>query len=229
MTQVRLDCNHGDRNETHCMSIRRLRFALLEKIALPLLTPLLRLWIASWRLVEPDAELLKSLAARPRLVLLTFHGMLAQTLAFAHLSRRYRRPFVVLLSPSLDGRLLAAFLARFGVGHAFATSGRRAVAGTRELARRVAAGDVAIVAVDGPRGPRGVAKPGALRLAQAIGAELILGTTTASAGFTFPSWDRPLIPYPFARVTLDLHHSPAAEIASLRDLESQVRDRKFRR
>lgn len=184
--------------------MRRLRFALLEKVILPLAAPLVDLWMGSWRRVEPDAELLCQIAARPRLVLLTYHGMLLPTLAFARLSPRHGRRLVVMLSPSRDGRLLAAFLRHFEIGHVFATSGSRAVAGSREMARRIAAGDIAVVAVDGPRGPRGVAKPGALRLAAASRAELILSAAHADRAWALPSWDRACLPRPFARVTLKL-------------------------
>jgi lysophospholipid acyltransferase (LPLAT)-like uncharacterized protein len=188
------------------ISIRRLRFALLEKVVLPLLIPVLRLWVLSWRKVEPEPELLRRANSRPRLVLLTYHGMLASSLAFAHLPPRYGRRLVVMLSPSLDGRLLAALLSHFGIGHVFATSGSRGVAGSRELARRVAAGDVAVIAVDGPRGPRGVIKPGAARLAEVFDADFLLHVPAAERGFALPSWDGAFVPWPFSRVTLHLRH-----------------------
>jgi len=181
---------------------RRLRFALIERIALPAGVPPLRAVMRTWRLDEHEATPMRlaALADQPRAVVGICHGMLLHVLALYRLPVLQRRRIVVLLSPSLDGRLLAAFLARFGIGHAVGTSGARGVGGAQAFARRVAAGDLGIVAVDGPRGPCARVTPGFLRLAAAGGATPHLIATAAAPGHTFASWDRAHLPAPFARV-----------------------------
>jgi len=181
---------------------RRARFWLLERLALPLAIGPLRLLVRSWRLVPPDPEVERAAAAAPRLVMVGLHGMLAPLLAFAPMAERHGRRLVVMLSPSHDGRLLAALLGRLGIGHVFATDGSRAVAGAREFVERVAAGEVGFVAVDGPRGPRGAVKPGAVRLAAAAGAHLLAAAPEVRRSLRFGSWDRPVLPLPFTAVRL---------------------------
>jgi lysophospholipid acyltransferase (LPLAT)-like uncharacterized protein len=53
---------------------------------------------------------------------------------------------------------------------------------------------------DGPRGPAGVAKPGVIGLARASGAPLVPVGISAAPAKQFGSWDRALLPLPFARV-----------------------------
>jgi hypothetical protein len=139
-------------------------------------------------------------------VVATFHGMLLQLLALRRPTRARR--VVVMLSPSLDGRLLAAALRYFDVDHVYATSGSRGVAGSREFIRRVAAGDLGIIAADGPRGPCGVAKPGFLQIAAAAQAHVTLAVASARRGITFGSWDRAHLPLAFARVQFSLRVLP---------------------
>ncbi|MDX2171411.1 MAG: DUF374 domain-containing protein [Deltaproteobacteria bacterium] len=182
---------------------RALRFAALERGLLPLGVPPLRAALRSWRVADhPHSPAsLTEVAAAPRVVIGTCHGMLLHILALHQLPFARWRRVVVLLSPSLDGRLLAAFLARFGVDHAIGTSGSRGVGGAHAFARRVAAGDLGVVAVDGPRGPRARMTPGWLRLAQAADASAYLVVTAAAPGVTFNSWDRAHLPAPFARLS----------------------------
>jgi lysophospholipid acyltransferase (LPLAT)-like uncharacterized protein len=60
-------------------------------------------------------------------------------------------------------------------------------------------GHVALLA-DGPRGPAGVAKPGVVALARLSGRAIHPLALSATPSFRFRSWDRSLLPLPFARV-----------------------------
>ena len=184
---------------------RRQYFFILEKILLPIIVFPLRLLVKSWRWPDADAEMIRRISDTPRIMLVTFHGMLLHLLA---LPRFIPRQGVVMLSPSYDGRLLAAFLKHFGVNHVFGSSRSRNIAGPLELIRRTQAGEVGLIAVDGPRGPRGVVKPGFLKLAAAADAHLLLVTTSASRGITFKTWDRAQIPAPFAKLQFSLQLLP---------------------
>jgi lysophospholipid acyltransferase (LPLAT)-like uncharacterized protein len=106
------------------------------------------------------------------------------------------------------------------------TTGRRGTAGALEFIRRIEAGDVGLIAVDGPLGPRGVIQPGALRIAAASGAHVIAAVTSATRGITFPSWDRAHLPGPGARVRISAELVPpvgdGATDAARRRLESAL-------
>ena len=200
---------------------RRLRFFILERAILPLAIGPLRLLRRSWRAHGPDGRTLREMMQAPRVVLVTYHGMLLHLLAFSQLPPAHGRRLLVMLSPSRDGRLLAATLARFGIDHVFATSGSRAIGGSLEFVERVRAGEIGVVAADGPLGPCCVAKPGPLRIAAAAGADVAVATTAASRGMRFRSWDRAHLPAPFAHVALSLRMIPCPQT---RADESQVAD-----
>ncbi len=185
---------------------RRARFFVLERLVLPLAAPLLRLLVATWRRRGPDDDALDAMMRAPRVVVATFHGMLLQLLALRRATRARR--IVVMLSPSLDGRLLAAALRHFDVDHVYATSGSRGVTGSRAFIRRVVCGDIGIIAADGPRGPCGVAKPGFLQIAAAAQAHICLAVTAARHGITFGSWDRARLPAPLTHVEFSLQLLP---------------------
>jgi lysophospholipid acyltransferase (LPLAT)-like uncharacterized protein len=184
---------------------RRQFFFILEKLLLPIVAFPLRLLVKSWRWQGPDAGTIRRINETPRIMLVTFHGMLLHLLV---LRRHIARPGVVMLSPSYDGRLLAAFLKRFGVNHVFGSSRSRNIAGPLELIRRTQGGEVGLIAVDGPRGPRCVAKPGFIKLASLAHAHLLLVTSSASRGVTLKTWDRAHLPAPFAKLQLSLQLLP---------------------
>ncbi len=198
------------------VALRRVRFLLLEKVLLPITSPLLRLLMWTWRLKESEGPTFAELAPEPRLLFATFHGMLLHLLGFSHLPAAHGRRMVVMLSPSLDGRLLAAALVRFGVDHVYATSGARGVGGSVEFIRRIRAGDIGLIAVDGPSGPCAIARRGFLQIAAAADARVVLATTSGGPGIRFGSWDRAHLPLPFARVQLALRVLPEADGADER-------------
>jgi lysophospholipid acyltransferase (LPLAT)-like uncharacterized protein len=71
----------------------------------------------------------------------------------------------------------------------------------RTLRVEIRGSDLAVVP-DGPRGPRCVAKPGVAYLARTTGAEVIPIGAAASRAWQLGSWDRMIVPKPFARLLL---------------------------
>lgn len=202
--------------------LRRLRFLVLQHLVLPLAIVPLRWLVRSWRAQGPDANLIAEVKARKPVMLFTCHGMFLHLLAFAQIPPRHGRRLVVMLSPSLDGRLLAAALDYFGIDHVQGTLGSRAVAGSREFIKRVQAGDIGVVAADGPRGPCCVAKAGFLRIAAAANAHLLLAATSARHGLTVPSWDRAHLAAPFSRVEILARLLPPPTAGSEDEMLAQV-------
>ena len=183
---------------------RRARFDLVSRVIFPLAIVPLHLLVKSWRTRGPSEETWRQIAAAPRVVVITYHGMFLHLLAFAHRLRPYGREFVLIASPSLDGRLVGQVVEHFGLKVVYGSSSSQAVSGALDFARSVKAGDLGVLAADGPRGPGCVAKPGFVRLAATIDSHLLLATTSAGAGIRFGSWDRSHLPLPFARVELKL-------------------------
>jgi len=115
---------------------------------------------------------------------------------------RKLRP-VVMFSRSRDGDLIAEFAERLGVVPVRGSSskgGREALRTMIQLLNRPGAGKAATV-LDGPRGPRYVAKSGMILLAKKAGLPLLPVMVSASPALTLnKTWDRTMIPLPFSRV-----------------------------
>jgi lysophospholipid acyltransferase (LPLAT)-like uncharacterized protein len=114
------------------------------------------------------------------------------------------RRIVVMTSQSFDGEYIARFIQRFGYGAARGSSTRGGVGALVEMARLVRAGCPAGFTVDGPRGPRRLAKTGALLLAKKTGRPVLPFAVTAERFWRLRSWDRLQIPRPFTRAVVRL-------------------------
>ena len=86
----------------------------------------------------------------------------------------------------------------------------------------VRAGQDVAMAVDGPRGPRHCAKPGAARIAARARARLVpVGAAASPAVLLRGAWDHFMVPLPFARIVIQVGAAVdargAVERASLLD------------
>ena len=111
----------------------------------------------------------------------------------------------VLVSQSADGDMGARAAELLGYRVLRGSSSRGGAEALRRLQRELTTegGWVALVA-DGPRGPRGVCKPGAVWLSQACDLPVTGVRALAPHGFTLGGWARVRIPLPFSRVNLRL-------------------------
>lgn len=108
----------------------------------------------------------------------------------------------IMISLSRDGEFMAKVLDDLGYP---ALRGSTGPSGARVLAsaiKRLRAGRTVAVTPDGPRGPSGVVQAGAVAMARRSGASLVPIGGAARPCFFFRSWDRYLVPLPFARATL---------------------------
>ena len=112
------------------------------------------------------------------------------------------RGIVVPVSQSRDGDLGSSVLRHLGFAAAArGSSSRGATSLLRNLIRQARAGQPVAILPDGPRGPAGTAKPGVIALARAGGARVVPIGISASPSKQLGSWDRAILPLPFARVT----------------------------
>ena len=116
-----------------------------------------------------------------------------------------KRGIVVMTSQSFDGEYIARFIQRFGYGAARGSSTRGAVGAIVEMARLMRARLPTAFTIDGPKGPRYVAKMGAVLLAKKTG-QPILPFTIATRRFweAKRSWDGFQVPFPFTRARVDI-------------------------
>jgi hypothetical protein len=110
-----------------------------------------------------------------------------------------KRRIVVMTSRSFDGEYIARFIQRFGYGAVRGSSTRGGVGAIVEMTRLMRAGCTTAFTIDGPKGPRYVAKMGAVLLAKKSGQPILPVTLALDRYWTTPSWDKFQIPKPFTR------------------------------
>ena len=114
--------------------------------------------------------------------------------------RHRRQQIAILVSEAREGQYLADYAQRIGY-HLVPGSSTRG--GARALLAAIRAlGDGCTLAItpDGPRGPRRDVKPGVVHAAQRAGAMILPLHATAPSAWRLNSWDRLLVPKPFAEV-----------------------------
>jgi lysophospholipid acyltransferase (LPLAT)-like uncharacterized protein len=113
-----------------------------------------------------------------------------------------KRRIVVMTSQSFDGEYIARFIQRFGYGAVRGSSTRGGVGAIIEMARLMREGCTTAFTIDGPKGPRYVAKMGAVILAKKSGHPILPVTMALDRYWTAPSWDLFQIPKPFTRARI---------------------------
>ena len=124
---------------------------------------------------------------------------------FASIYFWQKRGIVVMTSRSFDGEYIARFIQRFGAGAARGSSTRGGTTALFEMGRLLRLGYPAAFTIDGPQGPRYVAKMGGVMLAKKTGQPILPFTITAKRYWEAKgSWDRTQAPFPFTRARVDI-------------------------
>lgn len=124
-----------------------------------------------------------------------FHGR-----QFILVHEMRNRPVVIMTSISYLGEVQARALRKFGFRIVRGSSSRGGVRVLGEMIRHVRRGNQGAFAVDGPRGPGGVVKPGIIYAAKKLAVPIVPVTTSSRPSVLFSSaWDHYLLPMPFSR------------------------------
>jgi lysophospholipid acyltransferase (LPLAT)-like uncharacterized protein len=114
-----------------------------------------------------------------------------------------KRGIVVMTSQNFDGEIIARVIRKQGYGAARGSSSRGAARALVEMTRCLRRGADTAFTIDGPRGPRFVAKRGAVMLARASGAAILCFHIALRRAHVFEkSWDRHQIPHLFSRAAI---------------------------
>jgi lysophospholipid acyltransferase (LPLAT)-like uncharacterized protein len=167
--------------------------------------------------VENDAELRAARASGQRVIFTLWHGELLPLL-WHHRGE----PIAVIVSEHRDGEIIARIAERFGYATIRGSSSRGASRALIGLMRALEAGYNGAVTADGPRGPAHVFAPGAAIAAQRTGAPIIPVRASASRAWRLRSWDRFLVPKPFAQVRVVYGATIPVRAATPRDAAEQA-------
>jgi lysophospholipid acyltransferase (LPLAT)-like uncharacterized protein len=164
----------------------------------PIGTWFLRLLAMTWRIrvVNPEAGSFGRREPRSRVFLL-WHGELLPLLW-----QHRREKIAVLISSHRDGEIVARVAEALGFRTIRGSTSRGAARALMGLVRELEEGAEVAVTPDGPRGPAHVFAGGALVAAQRTGVPMVLIRAHAERAWRLRSWDRFLIPKPFARVSI---------------------------
>jgi len=114
------------------------------------------------------------------------------------------RRIAVMTSSSFDGEYIARIIGKFGFEPVRGSSTRGGVRALLGMHTVIEDGRTAAFTIDGPKGPRYVAKPGAVLLARNTQTPLVAFHLAVQKAWLLHSWDRLIIPKPFSKVTLHI-------------------------
>jgi lysophospholipid acyltransferase (LPLAT)-like uncharacterized protein len=178
----------------------------------------LRLLALTWRVRFLNGGVVRELRARQQpFMYLLWHGQLLPLL-WTHRNRN----IAVMISEHRDGEMIARVASALGFRTVRGSTSRGAARALLHGCRELEAGFDLAVTVDGPRGPARKAAPGALVISQRTGAPMIPTAATASRGWRLQSWDRFLIPKPFARVVVAYGEPIGVQAVTPRDAAEEV-------
>lgn len=122
--------------------------------------------------------------------------------SFVAAARWRRRGYWVMISHSRDGAIQNRVFQHLGFQVIRGSTGRGGVRAAVEAIRVLRKGATMAMTPDGPRGPSGVLQDGVLFMAQKSGAALVPVGISARPCVRAKSWDRYLVPLPFAKAIM---------------------------
>lgn len=166
------------------------------RVAAALVGWLLRALARSWRIEYRGDDPFRANRARCGVVAVSWHRNL---LVGAGLFRD--SGIHVPVSRSRDGERISAVMSRLGLGAPpRGSTSRGGSAALKAMVGLLRSGRPVALLADGPRGPERVAKAGVITLARLCGEKVHPIALAAAPSIRFRSWDRTLLPLPFARV-----------------------------
>ena len=173
-------------------------FSWHSRFALLLGRAALNLLARTWRFRVLNSEALRELrSAKQSFIFALWHGHLLPLLWYHR-----DQSVMVLISEHRDGELVARAATSLGFGLIRGSSTRRADRALISIVRELQAGREVAITPDGPRGPAAKFAPGALVAAQRSDSFILPVVAVADRAWRLRSWDRFMIPKPFARVTI---------------------------
>ena len=173
---------------------RRLRIAAASLLGIILV----RLLGATWRLrLEGPDHRHAARQSGEALVLAIWHGELLPLLWYHR-----QQDIAALISSHADGEIIARIVQSLGFRAIRGSTSRGGARALMEAVAELRGGRDVAFTTDGPRGPRRVSAPGAAVAAAKAGVAVLPIGAHVTRAWTFRSWDRFMLPKPFARITV---------------------------
>lgn len=147
---------------------------------------------------KEEETVLNYLRSGKKMIAAIWHQRIFIVMGYARRFQVYKPS--VMISQSRDGEMIADIYSRFHFRPVRGSSSRGGKEALAAMISDLAQNQVAVHVLDGPRGPRGIVKPGLIVMAQASGVPIFPFYITVDRAWVLKSWDRTLIPKPFSRV-----------------------------
>jgi lysophospholipid acyltransferase (LPLAT)-like uncharacterized protein len=108
----------------------------------------------------------------------------------------------VMSSDSFDGEYTGRIMQKFGFVKVRGSSSKGAIRALLGMRRALEQGWTVAFTIDGPKGPRYIAKPGPVALARSTGAPMVVFHIAIDRAWVLHTWDRAMIPKPFSRALI---------------------------
>lgn len=133
-------------------------------------------------------------------ILVTWHQQFFAAIRYFKTYARHNPGLMI--SRSRDGELISAVARRTGWHTPRGSSSKGGKEAMAEMIAHLNTHGFGAHVLDGPTGPMGKVKPGIIKMALQTNAVIVPFFTDADRAWFFNSWDRFMIPKPFARVRL---------------------------
>ena len=173
---------------------------LSSPIILYLIYTLFLIYCFTFRIkIKNEKDLIARLKKREKVICCLWHQHIFGLVFYARRIREYNP--VGMISASNDGDVASKFMEKVGWNIVRGSSSR----GGKEALKILLENKNYLLianAVDGPQGPVGKIKAGSLKIARETGAPIIPVYVTADRYWKLNSWDKFIIPKPFAKVNI---------------------------
>ena len=143
---------------------------------------------------------LEHLRSGKKMIVAIWHQRILVVMGYARKFGGYEPS--VMISQSRDGEMIAKVYSRFNFRPIRGSSSRGGREALANMVEDLVHHQIAVHILDGPRGPRGVVKPGLIVLAQLSGAPIVPIYISVDRAWVLNSWDRFIIPKPFSTVVI---------------------------
>jgi lysophospholipid acyltransferase (LPLAT)-like uncharacterized protein len=150
--------------------------------------------------VENEKPWLEHVDAGGRVLLCCWHQQFFSCIRYFQKYNVYKPSLMI--SQSSDGEMIAGVANLTGWHTVRGSSSKNGQEALQEMVQRLIITRLAAHILDGPRGPVGIVKRGAIHLAKGAEAMIVPIYVTAKKAWYFNSWDRFVLPKPFSKVII---------------------------
>ena len=178
------------------LSAMAIRYGLI-----PLAHQVIRAYLCLIRkTILQEEHIMRALEENQKVVVAITHQRMFGVIGYA--KRFGRFSLAAIISQSRDGDMIAQVVTRLNFRPIRGSSSKGGKEALEAMIEYLSKNNAAVHAVDGPRGPKGVVKPGIIRIAQRSGAAIYPVYISTNRAWILRSWDCFLIPKPFSRVLI---------------------------